>query len=149
MHDYIWYVVFCGEPFGKGKGLMQKKMVYRGIEKTDVIEQHIEKHFKKIEDFLVKEKKPIRTILTLESNKPDDQRATIHVVTPEYEVYASITSDDLFSSITQVLDLAHEKILRENSKQNDKNNRGCDGWCRSRRFAEAYEADDDEEDEFL
>ncbi|KKR97148.1 MAG: hypothetical protein UU47_C0002G0020 [candidate division TM6 bacterium GW2011_GWE2_41_16] len=128
---------------------MDKRITYRGIEKTPALESLIEKHYAPIAKFLEKEHGPMHIEITLEVHKPAEQKATVHINGPRIEVYVSETSNDIFSSIKRAFEIAHEKMLEDKRRAIDKQKQGCGHECKSRLFSQEekeLEAEIDEEE---
>jgi len=122
--------------------IMETRIVYRGLEKSEIIAKHIEKHSAKIETFLEKEHGPAHMDISLEVHKPAEQKATVHIKAPHLDAYITITTNDIFTSITEALDLAYKKIHEEKKRYIQNNRKGCDGECRGHFFEKEEEEEE-------
>ena len=110
---------------------MNKRVTYRGIEKNDILENHINKHFEKIEALLTKEHGPFKIDITLEVHKPAEQKSVVHIHSPVIEAYASATTNDIFSSIIEVMNRVMTQIREGKRRLVTHHHKGCGGECRT------------------
>lgn len=143
----MWWVQTGKKNFKKEDDcIMETRIVYRGVEKSEIIAKHIEKHGAKIETFLEKEHGPAHMDISLEAHKPAEQKATVHIKAPHLDAYITITTNDIFSSITEALDLAYKKIHEEKKRYIQNNRKGCGAECRGHFFEQAEEKEEALED---
>jgi ribosomal subunit interface protein len=103
---------------------MKKRIAYRGIESTPVLEEFINTHLAKVEKLLVNEPTPIIIDLILEaSNVHAHHKVELKVKTPHYDLLAQHEGPEMYQEIDRVTDKmvteikrAHEKFVANQKK---------------------------------
>jgi ribosome-associated translation inhibitor RaiA len=90
---------------------MHKRVLYRHIEKTPVLEEFTTKHLEKIAQALKSEPSPIYIDFTLQAY-PDHahNEAEIIVKTPHYDLVAHKEGPDLYQEINKVTETMLQEI---------------------------------------
>lgn len=109
---------------------MNKRIVYRGMEQSDVLEVHVEKQLAKIEEFLANDRTPQSIDIVFEAHPNHaHNKCEIRIKTPSYNVIAYEEGKDLNKLVDQVLDMAYRELRRQKEKQVDKDKHGCVQDC--------------------
>lgn len=96
---------------------MQKRIVFRHMEKTEAMEEIINKHLAKIEEFLSHEKGPVTIDLVLEPSKVHaHHRVELRVITPEYDRVVDRENPDFYLALDFVINLMYE-LLHEDKQR--------------------------------
>ncbi|MBA3752508.1 ribosome-associated translation inhibitor RaiA [Candidatus Dependentiae bacterium] len=89
---------------------MQKRIVYKGMESTPVLEEFANKHLEKVEKLLDPQRTPIVIDLVLENAAVHSHhKVTLSLKTPEYNLIASHEGPEMYQEIDRVTD----KMVRE------------------------------------
>lgn len=96
---------------------MQKRVVFRHMEHTPLLEDFAHKHLERVEKLLVGEETPVSLDLVLES-APNHahNKVELRVSTPRYTLVAHNEGPEMYQEIDTVV----EKMIREIKKAKDK-----------------------------
>jgi ribosomal subunit interface protein len=106
--------------FGIGVVNMNKRITFRSMTHSDLIEQHANKQLAKIEDFLLNERTPVYIDLILEPSKTrEHNKVELRVKSPHYELYSTYEGPDLYAIIDRVIDVMYYDLHKEKQKEVD------------------------------
>jgi ribosomal subunit interface protein len=101
---------------------MNKRIVFRHMEKTAGIEEHCNKQLAKIEKFLEKERTPISIDLVLEPSKVHSHhKIELRVNTPHFHKISTDEGPKFYEVLDSVIDTMYRELHKENDKQNEHN----------------------------
>ncbi len=104
---------------------MKKRIVYRGIESTPVLEEFINTHLEKVEKLLEHEPTPVHIDVFLEASKVHaHHKVEIKVKSPHYALVAHHEGPDMYQEIDRVTDKMVAEIRRAKEKRVDQNKKG-------------------------
>ncbi len=96
---------------------MQKRITFRHMEHTPVLDSYIEKQLAKVEEFLSYERDPVALEVVLE---PHDLRAhhrtSVLIKSPRYDVYVEKFGPDMYQVISTAIDDAYEMLRKQKEK---------------------------------
>lgn len=93
------------------KGHMDKKITFRHMTHSDVMENYINQQFAKIESFLRTEKEPIFVEIVLEPSKIHaHHRVEIRVKTPQYFLVNDYEGPEFYAVLDRVLDIMYDRL---------------------------------------
>lgn len=96
---------------------MQKRVTFRGMEHTPVLEEFANKHLERIEKLLINEPTPISIDLVLNSSPNHAHyRVELRVSAPQFTLDAHHEGPEMYQEIDTVI----EKMVREIKKAKDK-----------------------------
>ena len=97
---------------------MQKRIAFRGIDSTPVLEQFIQSHLEKVERLLENERTPIMIDLMLEASKVHaHHKVELRVKTPHYDLVAHHEGPEMYQEIDRVCDKMVTEIRRAKEKR--------------------------------
>jgi ribosomal subunit interface protein len=101
---------------------MQKRITFRGMEHSPVIEQHADEQMSKIVTFLEHEPTPVFIDLVLEAHRHHaHHKVELRIKSPNYEVISNYEGPDLYKVLDRVLDVAYETLHEKKRQRVDKN----------------------------
>lgn len=98
---------------------MNKRIVFRHMEHSAVIEEFANKHLQKIEHFLENEPTPIYIDLVMEPSKTrEHSRIELRVKTPHYDkiTHHEFQGDKFYDVLTDVIETMHKELREEKRK---------------------------------
>lgn len=98
---------------------MHKRIVFRHMDHSAVIEEFANKHLEKIEKFLTHEPTPIHIDLVMEPSKTrEHSRIELRIKTPHYDkiVHREFQGDKFYDVLTHVIETMHKELLEEKRK---------------------------------
>ena len=99
---------------------MQKRIAYRGMDSTPVLEEFANKHLEKVEKLLENERTPIWIDLILEASTVHaHNKVELRVKTPHYELVAHHEGPEMYQEIDRVTDKMVQEIRRAKEKRVD------------------------------
>lgn len=99
---------------------MQKRIAFRGMESTPVLEEFANKHLEKVEKVLEGERTPIYIDLVLEpSTVHAHHKVELRVKTPNYELVAHHEGPEMYQEIDRVTDKMIKEIRRAKERMVD------------------------------
>jgi len=101
---------------------MHKRITFRNMEHSNPLEEHVHKHFSKIEKFLHNEPTPIYIDMVLESSKTHAHpRAELRIKTPHYDLVTHYEHEgvDMYDAIDRVIDVMYRQLHEQKEKEND------------------------------
>ena len=99
---------------------MKKRITYRGIDSTPVLEEAINLHLEKVERLLEREPTPIMIDIILEASKVHaHDKVELRIKTPHYDLIAHHEGPDMYKQIDSVVDKMVREIRRAKEKRVD------------------------------
>lgn len=109
---------------------MQKRITFRGMEHSPVIEEHINKQLHKIEEFLSHERPPVTLNIVLESHElRAHHKIDIKIKSGNYDVYVHRFGHDMYLLLGEVLDIAYRELRKQKEAWVDRHKKGCVQDC--------------------
>jgi len=103
---------------------MIKRIVYRGMESTPVLEEFIGSHLEKIEKLLAHEPSPVSLDLVLEpSTVHAHHKVEIRLHSPHYDLVAHHEGPEMYQEIDRVVDKMIGEIRRAKERRVDDHKR--------------------------
>ena len=104
---------------------MKKRIVYRGIDSTPVLEEFINTHLAKIEKLLENEPTPVMIDVIIEPSPVHaHNRVEIKVNSPHYNLVAVHEGPEMYQEIDRVTDKMVSEIRRAKEKRVDQQKKG-------------------------
>lgn len=104
---------------------MQKRIAFRGMESTPVLEEFANKHLEKVEKLLETERTPIWIDLVLEASTVHaHNKVELRVKTPNYELVAHHEGPEMYQEIDRVIDKMIQEIRRAKERRVDETKKG-------------------------
>ncbi len=99
---------------------MQKRITFRHMDHSALIEEFANKHLEKIEKLLVNERMPVTIDLVLEA-APDHahQKVELRVSTPRFSLIAHHEGAEMYQEIDRVIDIMMREIRKAKDKFDD------------------------------
>ena len=99
---------------------MKKRITYRGIDSTPVLEEFINNHLEKVEKFLENEPTPIMIDLILEASSVHaHDKVELRVKSPHYDLIAHHEGPEMYQEIDRVCDKMMRELRRAKEKRVD------------------------------
>ena len=99
---------------------MNKRITFRSMDHSDLIEQHANKQLAKVEDFLRNEPTPIYIDLVLEPSKVHaHNKVELRVKSPHYELYVTHEGPDFYAVLDHVIDVMYYDLHKQKQKEVD------------------------------
>ncbi|MBA3954503.1 ribosome-associated translation inhibitor RaiA [Candidatus Dependentiae bacterium] len=96
---------------------MTKRIFYKNMESTPVLEEFSNKHLEKIEKILENERTPIYIDLTLESMPTHaHHRVEMIVKTPNYDLVAHHEGPEMYQEIDRVADIMIHELRKAKAR---------------------------------
>jgi ribosomal subunit interface protein len=102
---------------------MNKRIVFRNMEHSDIMEAHANEQLEKIINFLENDRGPVHIDLYLEPSRVHKHhRVDLHVRSAEYNRNASYEHEgmDFYETLDHVIDVMYRELLEEKRKNIDK-----------------------------
>lgn len=104
---------------------MQKRIVFRGMDSSPVLEEFAHKHLEKVEKFLEHERTPIMIDLVMEaSHVHAHHKVELRVKTPNYDLVAHHEGPELYQEVDRVVDKMIAELRRAKEKRVDEVKKG-------------------------
>lgn len=99
---------------------MQKRIAFRGMEHSPVLEEFAQQHLEKIEKLLESERTPITIDLVLTAF-PDHahHHVELHVVTSHFDLVAHHEGAEMYQEVDRVVDKMVQEIRKAKEKFNE------------------------------
>lgn len=104
---------------------MIKRIVFRGVDSSSLIEEHAHKQLQKIEKLLQNEPDPIYVDLILEPSKlRQHSRVELRIKSPHYDLVTEHEheGEEFYRVLDHVIDTMHRRLLEEKRKRVDARN---------------------------
>ncbi len=98
---------------------MQKRVTFRHMDHSDMIEAHVEKKMRKIDEFLSHEPTPISVDLVMEPSKTKQHhRIELRIKTPHYDkiVHHEVSGDEFYQALDHVIDTMYKELCEAKKK---------------------------------
>ncbi len=99
---------------------MQKRIAFRGMEHSPVLEEFAQKHLEKIERLLESEPTPVSIDLVLEAHPTHaHHKVELRVKTPHYDLVAQHEGPEMYQEVDRVTDKMIQEIRRAKERFNE------------------------------
>lgn len=99
---------------------MHKRITFRGMDHSPVIEEFANDHLKKLEAFLEDERTPIAIDLVLTAQPVHaHHKVELRVKTPHYDLFAQHEGPEMYQEIDRVTDKMLQELRRAKEKRID------------------------------
>lgn len=100
---------------------MSKRIIFRGMEHSPVIEEYAHRQLAKVEEFIKHEREPIYLDLTLEAERTHHHhRVELRIKTPHYDLISHYEGPDMYGVIDRVVDTMYRELHEAKRKLKDK-----------------------------
>jgi len=102
---------------------MHKRITFRNMEHSEVMEDYANQQLKKIEEFLSNEPTPVYIDLVLEPSKVHEHhRVELRVKSPNYERISNYEHEgmDFYDVLDRVIDVMYRGLHEDKKRLNDK-----------------------------
>ncbi len=97
---------------------MQKKITFRDMPHSAMLEDHANQQLAKIEEFLTHERTPITIDLVFKPSKVHAHHfIELRVDTPHYKLITEHEGPDFYDVLDRVIDTMHRQLLEEKDKK--------------------------------
>lgn len=108
---------------------MDKKITFRHMEHSEVMENYIHEQLAKIESFLENEQEPIFIELVLEPGKVHaHHRVELRVKTPHYFLISNYEGPKFYDVLDRVIDVMYQQLCEKKRELNDEKKIGSGDW---------------------
>lgn len=127
---------------------MNKHITFRGMEHSEALVNHANKHLEKIEKFLLEhDRTPISIEVILEAHpNHGHNRAEIRIKAPKFHVIAHRDGNDLYLLLNQITDIAFKQLTRDKQELVDRTHQGRKKELRHEFTRQELEEDDEIEE---
>lgn len=109
---------------------MNKRIVFRHMEHSSILENEIHQELNKIEEFLKTDRTPQEIDVVLEFHPTHAHNSCeVRIFSPSYRVIVKKEGQELRPLIGAALDEAYEALHRQKEKWTDKDKQGCVQDC--------------------
>jgi ribosomal subunit interface protein len=92
---------------------MHKRIAFRGMEQSPVLEEFAQKHLEKLEKLLSTEPTPVFVDLVLEAHHTHHHhKVELRVITPHYDLIAHHEGPEMYQEVERVTDKMVQEIRR-------------------------------------
>jgi ribosomal subunit interface protein len=99
---------------------MHKRITFRNMDHSEVLEAYADKQLERIIDFVGNEPTPIYLDLILEPSKVHSHhRIECRLKTPNYDLVSNYEGADFYDVLDRVIDIMYRQLLNEKQKQID------------------------------
>ncbi|MCL4361059.1 HPF/RaiA family ribosome-associated protein [Candidatus Dependentiae bacterium] len=96
---------------------MNKKITFRHMEHSNVMEDYINQQLGKVENFLMNERTPIYIDIIINEGKIHaHHKVEMRVKTPHYDAFTHYEGPKIYDVIDEVIDRMYEKLKEEKKK---------------------------------
>ncbi len=96
---------------------MNKRITFRDIPHSGVMENHANDQLAKVEEFLKGERSPIYIDLVFAPSKIHAHNLVeLRIKTPHYEVFSSYEGPDFYDTLDRVIDVAYRELHEKKDK---------------------------------
>lgn len=105
---------------------MDKKVTFRGMDHSPVIEEYLDNALAKIENYLQNEREPIYLHVVLEAARTHHHhRVEARLKTPHFELYSDYEAPEMYKVIDRVCDVLYRELLNKKKELVDKRKHGA------------------------
>lgn len=99
---------------------MNKRITFRGMDHSPVIEEYCNNQLAKIEEFLTHERDPRFINFVLDAQRTHHHHhVQLHITTPHYDIVTHAEAPDMYDVIDRVCDTMYRKLHEEKKKLKD------------------------------
>lgn len=101
---------------------MNKRIVFRNMEPSDVMRKYADEQLEKVIEFLENDRGPVFIDLYLEPSKfREHNRVELHVKSAEYNLNSSYEHEGMgfYDTLDRVIDVMYRELLEAKRKNND------------------------------
>lgn len=99
---------------------MPKKITFRGMKHSSVLEDYANQQLSKIEEFLDNERTPVYIDLILEpSHVHAHHKIELRVKTPNYDRISNYEGSDFYITLDRVIDVMYKELHEDKKKHDD------------------------------
>jgi ribosomal subunit interface protein len=99
---------------------MQKRIAFRGMEHSPVLEEFAQKHLAKLEKILAAEPTPVFIDLVLEAHHTHHHhKVEVRVITPHFDLIAHHEGPEMYQEVELVTDKMVQEIRKAKDRFND------------------------------
>jgi ribosomal subunit interface protein len=96
---------------------MSKRIAFKNMQSTPVLEEFANKHLEKIEQFLENEPTPVHIDLVLEDNPVHPHhKVELRIKTPHYDLIAHHEGPEMYQEIDRVTDIMLQEIRKAKAR---------------------------------
>lgn len=100
---------------------MFKRITFRHMDHSSVMENYANEQLAKIEEFLANEREPVYLDLMLEPSKTrEHNRVELRIKTPHYEKVSDYEGPKFYDVLDRVIDIMYKELHEEKRRQHDK-----------------------------
>lgn len=100
---------------------MHKRITFRGMDHSDLIEEFSVAQLEKVMHFLENEPSPVYVDLVLESGRPHAHyKVELRVKTPHYDLISNYEAQDMYEVIERVVDTMYRRLHEKKREHVDK-----------------------------
>jgi ribosomal subunit interface protein len=104
---------------------MNKKITFRDMESTVLLEEHVHEQLAKVERFLLSERSPINIEVLLTAHKQHaHHEVEVRLHCPDYHFRAHAEGNDMYMVINEAIDRLYTELRRAKKKWIDTRKRG-------------------------
>lgn len=108
---------------------MQKKVVFRHMDHSEVMEKYAHEQLEKIVRFLENEREPIYLDLILEPSKVHaHHRIEVRVKSPHYDLISNYEGSEFYDVLDRVIDVMYRQLCEKKRKLVDDKKTGNSDW---------------------
>jgi len=99
---------------------MHKRITFKGMEHSSVLEDYANDQLTKVEDFLKNERSPIYIDLVFEPSKVHaHHKIELRVKSPNYDRISNYEGTDFYHTLDRVIDVMYHELLEEKRRHID------------------------------
>lgn len=104
---------------------MNKKITFRGMEHSPVLEEFSNKHLEKVERFLENERDPVYIELVLDAERTHHHhKVELLVKSPHYDLISHSEGPEMYELIVKVANTMHQELLNAKERLIDQKKHG-------------------------
>jgi len=99
---------------------MHKRITFKGMEHSSVLEDYADQQLAKVEDFLKNERSPVYMDLVFEPSKVHSHhKIELRVKSPHYDRISNYEGTDFYHTLDRVIDVMYRELLEEKRQHED------------------------------
>lgn len=101
---------------------MNKRIMFRHMDRSEPMSEHIDKQLHKIEKFLERERTPIHLDMVLEPSKTREHHCIeLKVTTADYEAFCKreYSGEAFYKELDSVIDTVYRQLLEQKRRHHD------------------------------
>ena len=99
---------------------MHKRITFRNMDHSDVMEEYINKQLEKVEKFLKNERDPVYIDMVLDASKTREHpHAELRIKAPDFELISSYEKNgvQMYDVIDRVIDIMYKQLRQHKQKE--------------------------------